>query len=119
MNKKKPVSVSKKTKDAIALDQRLEDLDKPDFFGTQEFEDPDAPHFLDEGASTTKLLRLENRLELLEGQQRSKSEQVNQSGSVPAHKKKITKLKEEIEEAKDRIRADETMRHHAEKWMEE
>ena len=117
MNKKKSVSVSKKTKDAIALDQRLEDLDKPDFFGTQEFDE--SGDLLDETRSTTKLLRLENRLELLEGQQRSKSEQVNQSGSVSAHKKKIEDLKEDIEEAKDRIRADETMRHHAEKWMGE
>mgnify|MGYP003662098612 CR=1 FL=1 len=116
MNKKKSVSVPKKTKDAIALDKRLKDLDKPDFFGTQEFDE--SGDLLDETRSTTKLLRLENRLELLEGQQRSKSEQVNQSGSVSAHKKKIEDLKEEIEEAKDRIRADETMRHHAEKWME-
>tara|TARA_R110000787_G_scaffold57255_8_gene130950 strand:+ start:2297 stop:2650 length:354 start_codon:yes stop_codon:yes gene_type:complete len=117
MAKKKSVSVSKKTKDAIALDQRLEDLDKPDFFGTQEFDE--SGDLLDETRSTTKLLRLENRLELLEGQQRSKSEQVNQSGSVSAHKKKIEDLKEDIEEAKDRIRADETMRHHAENWMGE
>lgn len=116
MAKKKSVSVSKKTKDAIALDKRLKNLDKPDFFGTQEFDE--SGELLDETRATTKLLRLENRLEGYKRQQRSKAEQIEQSGSVAAHKKKIEDLKEEIKEAKDRIRADETMRYHSEEWMD-
>jgi len=125
MPKGKEVSVSKKTKDTVSsseldeLEQRIAELDHPDFFGKQHFIESDGPtKLLDEDRATTKLLRLENRLSLYESQLRSKSEPIEQSGSRAKHLKRIEDLKKDIAAAKDRIRADETMEFHAEKWME-
>ena len=104
------------TEDTRELERRLQGLDKPEFFGTQEWDE--SGELLDPERATTKLLRLENRLALYEGQLRSVDEPIELSGSRPEHLEIIEEMKLIIEELKDRIRADETMRHHAEKWQE-